>query len=213
MRSVILWMALANCHCRQADLHVGGLLSGVLRRSGRAWRQGPDGGHGRGIEVPDPGTPACLAIQMGRIHRFCKIPRLSFKKVPGSFLWPVQSCSAVGPPLTRKARYSCQTGVSTEGCDAPLLFSPELGSHVGMDSGRLIPRGELKALRGLWRNNTFMVFFLARTFSCCFFHLRTWMISQVIKTHSGKSKWIFLSSNSSSWPTVHVGGGTCTLIY
>lgn len=48
MRSVILWMALANCHCRQAHLHVGGLLSRVLRRWGRAWRQGPDGGMAEG---------------------------------------------------------------------------------------------------------------------------------------------------------------------
>ena len=133
-----------------------------------------------------------MAIQLGKIHRFCKISRLSFKKVPGSFLWSVQSCSTVGPPLTRKERYSCQMGVSTEGYDALLLFSLEMGSHVGMDSGRLIPRGDLKDLRGLCRNDTFMVFFLARTFSSCFFCLRIWMISQVIKTHSRKSKWIFL---------------------
>lgn len=90
VRSVILWMALANCHCPQAHLHVAGPLSRVLRRWGRAWRQGPWRGHGRGIKVPDPGTPACLAIQLGKIHRFCKISRLSFRKVPGS-------CSLVSP--------------------------------------------------------------------------------------------------------------------
>ena len=213
MRSVILWMALASCHCPRAHLHVAGPLSRVPRRWGKAWRQGPWWGHGRGIKFPDPGTPACLDFQLGRIRRFCKISRVSFRKAPGS-------CSLVSPvmfhswsPANREGGFSCQLAISREGCDALLLFSPETVSQVGMDSGQLIPRGDLKDLRGLCRNNTFMLFFLARTFSSCLFRLRIWMISQVTKTHSRKSKWIFLSSNSSSWPTLHVGAGTCTLIY
>ena len=85
-------MALASCHCPRAHLHVAGPLSRVLRRWGKAWRQGPWWGHGRGIKFPDPGTPACLAFQLGRIHRFYKISRVSFRKAPGS-------CSLVSPVM------------------------------------------------------------------------------------------------------------------